>query len=172
MKKAKSLKAKASKKGTAVKIVKCEIRGQKVLQTRDEDGHIVHCFWGLTPKQEQAITTSIVKRKQKKRKPKKQKTKYDPQKLFEKLAKAHQKIVNSVGKDKGQSVKRRYHEELAETYAFLAKGGNGEDQEPRNLTRIPPLFKGALIMTLPKEFKRISRRINALEEENEKERKY
>ncbi len=143
---------------TPTKITECTIRGQKVLQTRAENGKIVSCFWGLTPKQEQAITTSIVKRKQKKRKPKKQKTRYGPQKLFEKLAKLHQEIADSLKNKKRQSAKRRYHEELAEIFAFLAERGNrGENQD---LTRIPPLFKGALMMTMPEQFKRISRRIN------------
>ena len=150
------------------KITECKIRGHRVLQTRNEDGRIVHCFWRLTPKQKQAITTSIVKRNKKKRKPTKPKTKYNPQKLFEKLAKAHKKIADSLKNKKRQSAKRRYHEELAEAYAFLAKRGNGEDQELSNLTRIPPMFKGALIMTMPEEFKRISRRINNLESDGMK----
>jgi len=145
------------------KITECKIRGQRVLQTRDKDGRIVHCFWRLTPKQEQAIMTSMIKRKQKKRKPTKLKTNYDPQKLFGKLAKAHQKIADSLKNNKRLSAKRRYHEELAETFTFLDKRGNREDQEPSNLTRIPPMFKGALIMTMPEEFKRISRRLNKLE---------
>ncbi len=137
-----------------------------MLQTRNEDGRIVSCFWRLTPKQERAITNPIVKRKQRKQTGKKAKpTIYDPQELFEKLAKTHQEIADSLKKDKRRSAKSSYHEELAETFALLARRHNGKDQDASNLTRIPPMFKGALIMTMPEEFKRISRRINKLEGE-------
>ena len=43
----------------STRITKCEIRGQKVLQIRDEDGRIAQCFWRLTPKQEHAMSTSL-----------------------------------------------------------------------------------------------------------------
>ncbi len=76
---------------------------------------------------------------------------YDTQELFEKMAKAHQKIADSLKNKKGQSAKMRYHEELAEAYAFAAD--RGRDEEEDDLTRIPPLFKGALIMTMPEKFK-------------------
>lgn len=170
MNEAESQKAKARGKGTAVNVVKCEVRGKQVLQTRDKNGHILNCFWGLTPKQEQAIVNSIIKREQKKSKLTKPKTKYDPQELFERLAEAHRKLADSLGKE-SEPAKRRYHEELAETFAFLANNNDGEDQELSRLTRIPPMFKGALIMTMPDEFKRISRRIDSIEK-NRKPREY
>jgi len=88
---------------------------------------------------QKAIRTPIVKRKPKKR------TKYNTQELFEKLAKAHQKIADSLKNQKNQSAKRRYHKKLAEAYAFVAN--RGRDEENDNLTRLPPMFKGALIIT-------------------------
>jgi hypothetical protein len=159
LKKTKSSKVKTSEKRTAVKAVKCQIRGQKVLQTRDEGGHIVDCFWRLTPKQEQAIKT-MVNRRKKKRTEKRSRAKYNTRKLFGKMAKAHQKIADSLEKDRSQSAKRLYHEEIAATFAFLAKNGNGKEaQVNESLNRIPPMFKGALMMTMPEEIKRVSRGI-------------
>lgn len=157
MKKTKSSKVRASEKRAVVKTVKCKIRGQKVLQTRDESGHIVDCFWRLTPKQEKAIKT-MVDRRNKKRAEKKSRTKYNTRKLFGKMAKLHQKIVDSLGKDTSQSAKRLYHEELAATFTSLAKNGK-ETQGNESLNRIPPMFKGALIMTTPQRFHPVSRRI-------------
>ncbi len=112
------------------------------------------------------VPTKIVERKTRKRTGKKAKAKYNTEEFFEKLAEAHQKIADSLKNDKRQSAKREYHQVLAENFAFLVKRGDGEEtQENDRLNRIPPMFKGALIMTLPEEFKRISRRINELEEE-------
>ncbi len=107
------------------------------------------------------IPTKTVKRKTReqkkatraptvKRRPKKS-TKYNTQALFEKLAKAHQKTADSMKNGKRQSAKRRYHAELAKAYAFVV--AVGEDAESDDLTRIPPLFKGALIMTMPGQSK-------------------
>ena len=91
---------------------------------------------------QKAIRTPRVKHRPKKRK------KYNTQELFEKLAKAHQKIADSLKNQKNnrrKSAKRRYHEKLAEAYAFVAN--RGRDEENDNLTRVPPMFKGALIIT-------------------------
>jgi len=172
MKGNKKLRAQASD-GPTIKIIECKIRDQEVIQTRDKRGRIVKCIWKPSREQKQAIKVSIVKRAPKKRTRKKAKAKYNTQELFEKLAKTHQKIADSLKNDKRQLAKRCYHQVLAENFAFLVKKGNGEEtQENGSLNRIPPMFKGALIMTLPEEFKHISRRINELERENEKTRKY
>lgn len=89
--------------------------------------------------QENVVEAPPVKCKPKRR------SKYDTQELFEKLARRHQKIANSLRADKRQSAKRRYHEVLAENFAFIANRGPCEEDD--NLLRIPPMFKGALILT-------------------------
>lgn len=92
-----------------------------------------------TRKRKKMFRTPTVKRRSKKR------AKYNTQEMFEKLAKAHQKIADSLKNDKRQSAKRRYHQVLAENFALIANGSKDEGND--ELTRIAPLFKGALIIT-------------------------
>lgn len=131
---------------SALEIIRKEVcpDAEKTRKEKRPEAHVSDFIPTKIVERETKIQENVVEVPPAKCKPKRH-SKYDTQELFEKLARHHQKIADSLRDNKRQAAKRRYHEVLAENFAFIADRGPVE--EDNNLLRIPPMFKGALILT-------------------------